>query len=139
MIIKDRSLVFLPADIKSWMAMTFRGLEFCHRNFILHRVIYQSNSSPQVSNLLIIIIIIIGFETQQFASRFRWSTQNCRFRSSKRLCRSRMSNDKPSHYSVKSIYQLIIILFCSIFIIIIIIDGTDPQNSYSHAVITVLP
>jgi cyclin-dependent kinase 7 len=38
MIIKDRSLVFLPADIKSWVAMTFRGLEFCHRNFILHRV-----------------------------------------------------------------------------------------------------
>jgi len=38
MIIKDRSLVFLPADIKAWMAMTFRGLEFCHRNFILHRV-----------------------------------------------------------------------------------------------------
>jgi cyclin-dependent kinase 7 len=30
--------VFLPADIKSWMAMTFRGLEFCHRNWILHRV-----------------------------------------------------------------------------------------------------
>jgi Serine/threonine protein kinase len=39
MIIKDRSLVFLPADIKSWMAMTFRGLEFCHRNWILHRVV----------------------------------------------------------------------------------------------------
>jgi len=38
MVIKDRALVFLPADIKSWMAMTFRGLEFCHRNFILHRV-----------------------------------------------------------------------------------------------------
>ena len=38
LVIKDRSLVFLPADIKSWMAMTFRGLEFCHRNFILHRV-----------------------------------------------------------------------------------------------------
>ena len=38
MIIKDRSLVFLPADIKSWMAMMFRGLEFCHRNSILHRV-----------------------------------------------------------------------------------------------------
>jgi len=40
MIIKDRSLVFLPADIKSWMAMTFRGLEFCHRNWILHRVTF---------------------------------------------------------------------------------------------------
>ena len=38
MIIKDRALVFLPADIKSWMAMTFRGLEFCHRNHVLHRV-----------------------------------------------------------------------------------------------------
>jgi cyclin-dependent kinase 7 len=37
-IIKDRSNVFLPADIKSWMVMTLRGLEFCHRNFILHRV-----------------------------------------------------------------------------------------------------
>jgi cyclin-dependent kinase 7 len=38
LVIRDRSLVFLPADIKSWMAMTFRGLEFCHRNWILHRV-----------------------------------------------------------------------------------------------------
>lgn len=38
LVIRDRSLVFLPTDIKSWMAMTFRGLEFCHRNFILHRV-----------------------------------------------------------------------------------------------------
>jgi cyclin-dependent kinase 7 len=37
-IIKDRSLVFTPADIKSWMSMTFRGIEFCHRNHILHRV-----------------------------------------------------------------------------------------------------
>ncbi|CAL1714765.1 unnamed protein product [Somion occarium] len=37
LVIKDRSLVFLPSDIKAWMAMTFRGLEFCHRNWILHR------------------------------------------------------------------------------------------------------
>ncbi|KAF7770501.1 hypothetical protein Agabi119p4_6475 [Agaricus bisporus var. burnettii] len=43
MIIKDRSLVFLPADIKSWMAMTFRGLEFCHRNWILHRDLKPNN------------------------------------------------------------------------------------------------
>ena len=42
MIIKDRALVFLPADIKSWIAMTFRGLEYCHRNFILHRVNKQT-------------------------------------------------------------------------------------------------
>lgn len=38
LVIKDRSIVFLPADIKSWLAMTLRGLEFCHRNWILHRV-----------------------------------------------------------------------------------------------------
>lgn len=38
LIIKDRTIVFVPADIKSWLAMTFRGLEFCHRNWILHRV-----------------------------------------------------------------------------------------------------
>ncbi|KAF8631867.1 hypothetical protein AX15_002137 [Amanita polypyramis BW_CC] len=43
MIIKDRSLVFLPADIKSWMAMTFRGLEFCHRNHVLHRDLKPNN------------------------------------------------------------------------------------------------
>ncbi|KZV64661.1 Pkinase-domain-containing protein [Peniophora sp. CONT] len=43
MIIRDRSLVFLPADIKSWMAMAFRGLEFCHRNFILHRDLKPNN------------------------------------------------------------------------------------------------
>ncbi|KAF6761554.1 CMGC/CDK/CDK7 protein kinase [Ephemerocybe angulata] len=42
-IIKDRSLVFLPSDIKSWMAMTLRGLEFCHRNWILHRDLKPNN------------------------------------------------------------------------------------------------
>jgi cyclin-dependent kinase 7 len=52
MIIKDRSLVFLPADIKSWIAMTFRGLEFCHRNWILHRVIRFSVSTQKSNSLL---------------------------------------------------------------------------------------
>ncbi|KAG8898950.1 TFIIH complex serine/threonine-protein kinase subunit kin28 [Tulasnella sp. 403] len=42
-VIKDRSHVFLPADIKSWMAMTLRGLEFCHRNWILHRDLKPNN------------------------------------------------------------------------------------------------
>ncbi|CAL1714766.1 unnamed protein product [Somion occarium] len=43
LVIKDRSLVFLPSDIKAWMAMTFRGLEFCHRNWILHRDLKPNN------------------------------------------------------------------------------------------------
>lgn len=38
MIIKDRSIIFTPADIKSWLLMTLRGLHHCHRNFVLHRV-----------------------------------------------------------------------------------------------------
>ncbi|KAG8699784.1 TFIIH complex serine/threonine-protein kinase subunit kin28 [Ceratobasidium sp. 394] len=42
-VIKDRSSVFLPADIKSWMAMTLRGLEYCHRNWVLHRDLKPNN------------------------------------------------------------------------------------------------
>ncbi|SCZ87479.1 BZ3500_MvSof-1268-A1-R1_Chr2-2g04945 [Microbotryum saponariae] len=42
-VIKDRSLVFQAADIKSWMLMTFKGLEFCHRNWILHRDMKPNN------------------------------------------------------------------------------------------------
>jgi len=38
MIIKDRSIVFMPGDVKHWMLMTLRGLDHCHRNWILHRV-----------------------------------------------------------------------------------------------------
>ncbi|KAF5092961.1 hypothetical protein D0Z00_004309 [Geotrichum galactomycetum] len=41
MIIKDRSVIFTPADIKSWMLMTLRGLHHCHRNFMLHRSAQQ--------------------------------------------------------------------------------------------------
>ena len=37
-VIKEKLLVFQGADIKSWMLMTMKGLEFCHRNWILHRV-----------------------------------------------------------------------------------------------------
>lgn len=37
-VIKDKDLVFQGGDIKSWMLMTCRGLEYCHRNWVLHRV-----------------------------------------------------------------------------------------------------
>lgn len=37
-VIRDKALIFQNADIKSWMAMSLRGLEYIHRNGVLHRV-----------------------------------------------------------------------------------------------------
>lgn len=42
-LIKDKSIVFAPADIKSWMAMMLRGLEYCHCHFYLHRDLKPNN------------------------------------------------------------------------------------------------
>jgi cyclin-dependent kinase 7 len=47
-IIKDSSCVYGTGDIKSWMAMSLRGLWWCHRNFVLHRVHYPQ-CRPQLS------------------------------------------------------------------------------------------
>lgn len=43
LVIKDRSLVFTAADIKSWMLMLCRGLEYCHRHWCLHRDLKPNN------------------------------------------------------------------------------------------------
>ncbi|GAA5850646.1 hypothetical protein JCM9279_006373 [Rhodotorula babjevae] len=42
-VIRDKALLFQSADIKSWMLMTIKGLDFCHQNWILHRDMKPNN------------------------------------------------------------------------------------------------
>lgn len=42
-ILKNKSVVILPSDIKAWIFMLLRGLLECHRNFFIHRDIKPNN------------------------------------------------------------------------------------------------
>lgn len=42
-IIKDRSLTLSPADVKSYIQMVLKGLDFCHKRWVLHRDIKPNN------------------------------------------------------------------------------------------------
>ena len=37
-VIKDKSVLFSAADIKSWMWMILKGIQECHSRWIIHRV-----------------------------------------------------------------------------------------------------
>jgi serine/threonine protein kinase len=58
MIIKDKSILFMPGDVKHWMLMTMRGLDHCHRNWILHRVRGYTHSLIHRSLCLVSIVFL---------------------------------------------------------------------------------
>lgn len=73
LVIKDTALVFKTADVKSWISMTLRGLEYCHARGVLHRVrTLRCAVHPTYANLKITLIRfcwIIGSQTKQFADK----------------------------------------------------------------------
>lgn len=42
-VIRDRNIVLSPADIKSYMQMTLKGLLYCHKKWVLHRDMKPNN------------------------------------------------------------------------------------------------
>jgi cyclin-dependent kinase 7 len=42
-VLKNKSVVILPSDIKAWMYMLLRGLLECHRRFFVHRDVKPNN------------------------------------------------------------------------------------------------
>lgn len=42
-VVRDRNIVLSPADIKSYLQMTLKGLAFCHKKWVLHRDMKPNN------------------------------------------------------------------------------------------------
>ncbi|KAM0950991.1 putative protein-serine/threonine kinase CMGC-CDK-CDK7 family [Dioscorea sansibarensis] len=42
-VIRDRNAVLSPADVKSYLQMTLKGLAFCHKKWVLHRDMKPNN------------------------------------------------------------------------------------------------
>ena len=105
-VIRDKHLVFQQSDVKSWMLMTMKGLDFCHRNWILHRVrcplippLFSSqerethSANPAYARA--------GHETQQLVDLGRRRPQTRRFRPRARIRRRPRPHDLPSRHPVR--------------------------------------
>lgn len=47
-VIRDRNIFLSPADCKSYMQMTLKGLAVCHKKWILHRFVIQKLGLPDL-------------------------------------------------------------------------------------------
>ena len=96
-VIKDRDLIFQGADIKSWMLMTMKGLEFCHRNWVLHRV--RRTLCRRWMELM--LQALAGHEAEQLAHRARRDVEDCGFRFGEGVCRRGSQDDLPGGDEVR--------------------------------------
>ena len=55
-IIKDRSLTLSPADVKSYIQMVLKGLDFCHKRWVLHRDIKPNNFLVSATGVPFLIV-----------------------------------------------------------------------------------
>ena len=87
-LIKDRSIIFQPADVKSWFLMLMRGLHYCHKNYVLHRVL------PSLTSLT------LGSQTIQLTNLPNGPSKTRGFRSSINLCGALRKTNLPSRHTL---------------------------------------
>lgn len=101
-IIYDKSLLFQPGDIKSWMYMTMRGLDHCHRNWVLHRVGHPTSfrSCSCVLGLIRCCCFATGLKAEQLVDCTRRSIEIGRLWFGKRIWGSQDSYDPHGRHKV---------------------------------------
>ncbi len=51
-VIRDRNIFLSPADIKSYLQMTLKGLAICHKKWVLHRYCFFFLADKLISNVV---------------------------------------------------------------------------------------
>lgn len=65
-VIRDRNIFLSPADIKSYLQMTLKGLAYCHKKWVLHRyAIVVSESLFFLSFFLSNLLLFFCFNLSQ--------------------------------------------------------------------------
>ncbi|KAK4688291.1 cyclin-dependent kinase 7, partial [Tremellales sp. Uapishka_1] len=103
-VIRDKALIFQTADIKSWMAMSLRGLEFCHRNGVLHRDLKPNNLLIAVDGELKIADFGLAREFAEPASKMTCQVITRWYRPPELLFGSRFYSSAVDIWSIGTIF-----------------------------------